>query len=266
MVRTILVTSALPYANGHLHLGHMLEFIQTDIWVRYHRQYGNNCFYVSGSDSHGTPIMLKALSKNILPEDLINKYASSHKRDLVDFGIVYDNFYTTNSYESENLSRRIFYKLIENKCIFIEQIKQLYDVKEKIFLPDRYVIGSCPKCSSDNQYGDVCEICSYRYDAIDLINPISTISHITPIEKSSKHYFFCLRRFEKFLKVWCVNNLLQKSIVNKLFDWFNVGFRNWDISRDLPYFGFKIPGEYKKFFYVWLDAPVGYLSSFQAFF
>ena len=266
MIKTILVTSALPYANGNLHLGHMLEFIQTDIWVMYHKLYGNNCFHVSGSDSHGTPIMLKSISNNISPESVVSSYEIFHRDDLLKFGIVHDNFYTTHSYENENLSKRMFYRLVEGNYIYSKNIKQLYDPVKNFFLPDRYVIGSCPKCFSDNQYGDVCEQCSYRYDAVDLLNPISVLSGVKPIEKSSKHYFFDLFQFNDFLKVWCKNTLSQKEVFNKLADWFQTGLKNWDISRDMPYFGFRIPCEYNKFFYVWLDAPIGYLASFQNFF
>ena len=266
MKKNILITSALPYANGDLHLGHMLEFIQTDIWFLYHKQLKNNCFCVSGSDTHGTPVMLKSSLNAILPNALINKYELTHKYDLLKFNIHYNNFYTTHSYENEILSRKLFYRLTENDCIYNENVTQLYDDVKKFFLPDRYITGSCPKCKANNQYGDVCEECSYRYDAIDLINPISVISKSKPIKKKSDHYFFNLKKFETFLSSWCYSNLTQIEIKNKLNDWFNTGIRNWDISRDKPYFGFVIPSEYNKFFYVWLDAPVGYISSFQNFF
>jgi len=264
--RNILITAALPYANGDLHLGHMLEFIQTDIWFLYHKQIGSNCFFISASDTHGTPIMLKSLSKNILPDLLINKYEISHKHDILNFNIKYDNFYTTHSYENEILSRKLFYRLFENNYIFNKNVIQFYDDVKNFFLPDRYIKGSCPKCKTNDQYGDVCESCSYRYDAIDLINPISVISNTKPIKKNSVHYFLNLKKFEKFLNAWSYKNLSQNEIKNKLNDWFKIGIKNWDISRDNPYFGFTIPGEYNKFFYVWLDAPVGYISSFQNFF
>jgi len=261
-VKNIFVTSALPYANGDLHLGHILEFIQTDIWVRYNKLNGNNCIYISGIDAHGTPIMLKSESQKVIPERLINTYFLSHIYDLKKFNISFDNFYTTHSYENEILSRKIFKKLVEKKHIFIKNIYQLYDTEKKMFLPDRYVKGICPRCHTNDQYGDVCEKCCYRYDAIDLINPKSVISMVEPIKKESKHYFFDLSAFTLFLKSWCFTSLSQKQIINKLNDWFKVGLQDWDISRDYPYFGFKIPCEYNKFFYVWLDAPVGYCSSF----
>lgn len=264
-MKNVFVTSALPYANGDLHLGHMLEFVQADIWVRYHNLIGNSCIFISGVDAHGTPIMLRSNMNNILPEHLINKYFLSHKKDLDSFNISYDNFYTTHSYENEILSRKFFKKLVEKNCIFIKDINQLYDLEKKLFLPDRYVIGTCPKCYSLEQYGDVCEKCCYRYDAIDLINPISVLSKATPVKKHSKHYFFNLCKFSSFLKLWCFESLSQKQIINKLDDWFNHGLKDWDISRDDPYFGFKIPCEYNKFFYVWMDAPIGYLSSFLNF-
>lgn len=264
-MKNIFVTSALPYANGDLHLGHMLEFIQTDIWVRYNKLVGNNCIFVSGIDAHGTPIMLKSAINNISPECLVNKYFLSYKKDLMDFNVSCDNFYTTHSYENEILSRKFFKKLVEQKYIFIKDIYQFYDLEKKIFLPDRYVIGICPKCFSLNQYGDVCEKCCYRYDAVDLIDPISVLSNIQPIKKKTRHYFFDLLKFSLFLKSWCLNSLSQKQVINKLNEWFSQGLKQWDISRDYPYFGFKIPCDYNKYFYVWMDAPIGYLSSFLNF-
>ncbi len=265
-MRNILITSALPYTNGDLHLGHMLEFIQVDIWIRYHRQYGNKCIYVSGSDTHGTPIMLKSLSENTCAEFLINKYELKHRYILDKFKILCNNFYTTHSYENENLSRRLFYRLSEHNFISVRYIDQLYDFKKEMFLPDRYVMGTCPRCFLKNQYGDVCEDCNYRYNAVDLINPISVISGVKPIKKRTKHYFLNLHKFKFFLIEWCKKTLSQKQIINKLFEWLGSDLRDWDICRDTPYFGFKIPGNHRKFFYVWMDAPIGYIASFYNYF
>lgn len=264
-MKNIFVTSALPYANGDLHLGHMLEFVQTDIWVRYNILIGNKCIFISGIDAHGTPIMLRANMNKVTPEHLINEYFLSHKKDLNSFNISYNNFYTTHSYENEILSRKFFKKLVEKGFVFIKEIHQLYDLEKNIFLPDRYVVGTCPKCYSVDQYGDVCEKCCYRYDAIDLIDPISVLSKAKPVRKNSKHYFFNLCKFASFLKSWCFGSLSQNQIVNKLSEWFDHGLKEWDISRDDPYFGFKVPCDYNKFFYVWMDAPIGYLSSFLNF-
>ncbi|HFL8824347.1 MAG TPA: methionine--tRNA ligase [Candidatus Azoamicus sp. OHIO1] len=263
VVRNILVTSALPYANGNLHLGHILEFIQTDIWVRYHKQIGNSCFYISGDDSHGTPIMLKASNDRLTPDELVNMYYLSHKLDLMDFGICLDNYYTTHSLENNYLSCYIFNKLNENGYIFTDCVNQLYDDSKNIFLPDRYVKGKCPSCYASDQYGDVCEKCSSRYDSIDLIDPVSVISGHKPVNKKSKHYFFNLKLFQDFLLDWCKNNISQVEVVNKLNEWFSVGLKSWDISRDSPYFGILIPNEIDKYFYVWLDAPIGYIASFK---
>lgn len=260
MDEIIFVTSALPYANGDLHIGHLLEFVQTDIWVRYNRQIGNKCLYISGIDSHGTPIMLKSYSEKISFESLINKYFLSHKFDLQNFLISIDNYYTTHSYENELFSKRIFRKLFERGYIFTKHIDQLYDVVYDMFLPDRYVIGSCPNCSFSDQHGDVCEKCSFRYDAKDLVNPISVLSNCKPIKKQSLHFFFDLKKFQYFLLNLNFSAKFQKSVVNKLKEWLNSDLKEWDISRDNPYFGFKFPGEYSKYFYVWLDAPIGYMS------
>lgn len=265
MYKKIFITSALPYANGDLHIGHMLEFIQTDIWVRYNKLVGNHCIYISGIDSHGTPIMLKSNSEKVSFEKLINNYFLLHKFELDKFSISVNNYYTTHSYENELLSKKIYRRLCEKKLIFKKNINQLYDIKFDMFLPDRYVIGKCPECNAENQYGDVCEKCNFKYDAVDLLNPISILSRDVPVKKSSWHYFFDLKTFSSFLKSNVLLNISQKSISNKLMEWLDSGLKAWDISRDYPYFGFKIPGEYKKFFYVWLDAPIGYLSFFLNF-
>lgn len=265
MSKKILITSALPYANGDLHIGHMLEFIQTDIWVRYNKFIGNECIYISGIDSHGTPIMLKSSSEKLSCEKLINNYFLLHKFELNKFLITVDNYYTTHSYENELLSRKVYRRIYEKGLVFKRYVNQFYDIKFDMFLPDRYVIGACPKCTAPSQYGDICEKCNSKYDAIDLVNPISVLSNDIPVKRNALHYFFDLGSFSSFLKDKLVVNLSQKSVVNKLMEWLNLGLKEWDISRDKPYFGFKIPSEYKRYFYVWLDAPIGYLSFFLNF-
>ncbi|HIH2762625.1 MAG TPA: methionine--tRNA ligase [Candidatus Azoamicus sp. MARI] len=265
MSKKIFITSALPYANGDLHIGHMLEFIQTDIWLKYNKIIGNQCVYISGIDSHGTPIMLKSLSEKVSFEKLINRYFLLHKIELDKFSISIDNYYTTHSYENELLSKKIYRRLYEKNLIFKKYINQFYDIKFNMFLPDRYVIGTCPSCKAKDQYGDICEKCNNKYDAIELLNPISILSKDIPIKKSSLHYFFDLQKFAYFLKTSLLVNISQKSISNKLMEWLDLGLKAWDISRDYPYFGFNIPSNYKKFFYVWLDAPIGYLSFFLNF-
>lgn len=260
MIKKCLLTSALPYANGVLHMGHTLEFIQTDIWCKYQKMIGNFCVYLSGDDCHGTPIMLKSMQSKCSVDYLINFYHILHAKDLHKLDVNIDNFYLTHSYENEFFSRRIFNFLKFNNFIFEDEIYQFYDEDNQIFLPDRYVIGKCPKCNAVDQYGDVCEKCSYKYDATELIDPVSILSKKKPIEKVSNHYFFDLKKFENFLKEQC-EVLSQKSVANKLFDWFSTGLKVWDISREFPYFGFKIPNEYFKFFYVWIDAPIGYIAS-----
>lgn len=264
-IRNIIVTSALPYANGDLHLGHILEFIQADIWVRYHRLLGNNCIYISGDDSHGTPIMLKSVIDNIEPEEIVKRYYSSHKQDLFDFNISLNNYYTTHSSENTHYSHIFFNELLKNGFIYTDNVDQFYDSVKGFYLPDRYVKGKCPRCMEDDQYGDVCEKCSFRYNSLDLINPVSVISGSKPILKNSKHYFFKLKLFEDFLFTWCKSNIVQVEVLNKLNEWFALGLKDWDISRDSPYFGILIPGEKDKYFYVWLDAPIGYISSFYNF-
>jgi len=262
MNKNILITSALPYANGNLHLGHILEFIQTDIYVRFKREFENNCIYLSGTDAHGTPIMLKAANKSLSFDKLINNYLLSHKYDLNKFSISLDNYYTTNSYENELFARKFFRKLYEKNYILIKKINQFYDIKYNMFLPDRYVTGVCPECKSENQYGDMCEKCNYKYSSSDLLFPKSVLSNTEPCKRETEHFFFDLEQFTFFLNKWCFETITQKNILNKLKEWLDIGLKQWNISRDYPYFGFKIPGEYKKFFYVWLDAPIGYISNF----
>lgn len=261
--RRILVTSALPYANGSLHLGHLLEHIQTDIWVRYQKSAGHECHYVCADDTHGTAIMLKAEEEGKTPEQLITEIHYEHSQDLNDFLISHDNYYTTHSDENRAFSEHIYQKLIEKNLISNRSITQAYDPVKEIFLADRYIKGTCPKCGADNQYGDNCEACGATYSPSDLIDPKSTISGEKPINKTSEHYFFKLPEFESFLREWLENEKLQPSVKNKLSEWLNSGLQEWDISRDAPYFGFKIPNTSNKYFYVWLDAPIGYIASFK---
>jgi len=259
--RNILVTSALPYANAPLHLGHILEHTQTDIWVRYQKLIGNNCTYVCADDAHGTPIMLKAEELNKEPEDLIKEIYTNHVNTFHLYDISHDNFHTTHSEENRILSERIFNALNEKGLIEVKTIEQLYDTSRKMFLADRYVKGSCPKCSAEDQYGDNCEVCSATYDAIELIDPVSVLSNTPPIIKESEHLFFKLSELKPEIVKWLKNSNVQKPVQNKLSEWLDEDLKDWDISRDSPYFGFEIPGYKDKFFYVWLDAPIGYLAS-----
>ncbi|PJD92389.1 MAG: methionine--tRNA ligase [Legionella sp.] len=263
--RKMLVTSALPYANGHLHLGHMVEHIQTDIWVQVHKMLGHECIAVCGDDAHGTPIMLKAQQLGITPLELTQSIQDSHEQDFAGFGIHYDCYHTTHSPENETIVSDIYQHLHARGDITTRVITQAYDPVEHIFLPDRYVKGTCPKCDAPDQYGDSCEVCGATYAPTDLKNPISAISGATPIEKDSEHYFFDLQRYESFLKEWTASGTLQIEVSNKLAEWFASGLQAWDISRDAPYFGFLIPGTTDKYFYVWLDAPIGYMAAFQKY-
>ena len=261
--RRILVTSALPYANGPLHLGHMLEQVQTDIWVRFQKSRGNSCLYVCADDAHGTAIMLAAQNENLTPEEYVNSIWKQHKQDSADFSIDFSVFHTTHSTENREWSRRIYKRLKSNNDIISRKITQAYDPKEKLFLADRFIKGTCPKCKAEDQYGDNCEVCGATYNPADLINPISTISGETPIEKDSKHFFFRLKNYQSHLEEWIKSGTLQSQVANKLNEWIEMGLQDWDISRDAPYFGFEIPGTEDKFFYVWLDAPIGYIASFE---
>jgi methionyl-tRNA synthetase len=261
--RKILVTSALPYANGPLHLGHLLETIQTDIWVRYQRQKGNDCIYVCADDAHGTAIMLTAEKNGISPEQQIANIQAEHEKDFDRFLISFDNYHSTHSEENKRYSEEIYLKLRDNGHIASREILQLYDPEKELFLADRYIKGTCPKCKAEDQYGDNCEACGATYSPADLINPKSAISGATPVEKASTHYFFTLPDFADFLKEWTTGDSLQKEISNKLGEWLEAGLQDWDISRDAPYFGFEIPDAPGKYFYVWLDAPIGYMASFQ---
>ena len=259
--RNILVTSALPYANAPLHLGHILEHTQTDIWVRYQKLIGNNCTYVCADDAHGTPIMLKAEELNKEPEDLIQEIYANHVNTFRLYDISHDNFHTTHSEENRILSERIFNALNEKGLIEVKTIEQLYDTSRNMFLADRYVKGSCPKCSAEDQYGDNCEVCSTTYDAIELIDPVSVLSNTPPTIKESEHLFFKLSELKTEIVEWLKNSKVQNPVQNKLSEWLDEDLKDWDISRDSPYFGFEIPGYKDKFFYVWLDAPIGYLAS-----
>lgn len=260
--RKILVTSALPYANGPIHIGHLVEYIQTDIWVRFQKLRGHECLYVCADDAHGTPIMLRAEKENITPEELISRTLESHKGDFNDFHVDFDNFYTTHSDENRELCTYIYEKLKAEGHISQKTIEQFYDPVKEMFLPDRFIRGECPYCHTLDQYGDQCESCNRTYTPTDLINPVSAISGSTPIRKESVHFFFNLPNFESMLKLWTRENL-QKEIANKLDEWFSAGLKPWDISRDKPYFGFEIPDEPGKYFYVWLDAPIGYFASLK---
>lgn len=263
--RKMLVTSALPYANGHLHLGHLVEHVQTDIWVRTHKMLGIDCLSVCGDDAHGTPIMLKAEQLGISPEELTNQIKASHEQDFAAFAIAYDCYHTTHSPENRELAAHIYNQLNEQGYIIKKTIRQAYDPVKEMFLPDRYVKGTCPKCGAHDQYGDNCESCGATYAPTDLINAVSAISGAKPIEKDSEHYFFDLPRLEPLLREWTRNGHLQTEVANKLDEWFEAGLKPWDISRDAPYFGFPIPGTIDKFFYVWLDAPIGYMASFMKY-
>ncbi len=261
----IIVTYALPYANGQLHLGHMLGAVQTDIWTRTQRLTGTTCYFICGDDAHGTPIMLHAQKLEIAPEELIAKYLISHQSDFLDFNISTDNYYTTHSNENKELAEKIYLELKNNNLITVKNIKQAYDEAKQMFLPDRFIKGTCPKCKAEDQYGDSCEVCGSTYLPSELINPKSVLSDTTPIERDSEHYFFELPKLEDFLKKWTTDNHLQPEVAHKMAEWFEAGLKNWDISRDEPYFGFKIPGTENKYFYVWLDAPIGYIASFKNF-
>lgn len=288
-MKRILVTTALPYANGQIHLGHMVEHIQADIWVRWHKLQccssdathdsvdencngdGNNdnatnteCIFVCGDDAHGTPIMLSAQQQGITPEELVAAIKAQHEQDFAAFNISFDNYYTTHSPENQELATTIYRALQANDDIEVRTVTQAYDSVANIFLPDRFVRGTCPKCGATNQYGDNCEICGAAYSPLDLKDPVSVISGSVPTQKDSEHYFFRLEKYTNMLQQWTQNSgNLQPAIANKLQEWFIQGLKQWDISRDAPYFGFPIPDAPNKYFYVWLDAPVGYMASFK---
>ncbi|MCK4293935.1 MAG: methionine--tRNA ligase [Planctomycetes bacterium] len=261
MPRKIVVTSALPYANGPIHIGHLVEYLQTDIWVRFQKMCGNQCFYFCADDTHGTPIMISARKAGIEPKELIGQMHKEHKADFDSFGVEFDNYYSTHSPENRYFSELIFTRLNEAGAIVTRDVEQTYCDKCKMTLPDRYVRGTCPRCKAEDQYGDSCEACSATYQPTELINAYCATCGAAPTLQTSKHYFFKLADYEQDLRELIAGGYAQRSVANKLDEWFKAGLKDWDISRDGPYFGFKIPGEENKFFYVWLDAPIGYMAS-----
>ncbi|SDF25359.1 methionine--tRNA ligase [Phytopseudomonas seleniipraecipitans] len=261
--RQILVTSALPYANGSIHLGHMLEYIQTDMWVRYQKLRGNQCIYVCADDAHGSAIMLRAEKEGITPEQLIDGVKAEHSGDFADFLVEFDNFHSTHSPENRELSESIYKALRDNGHIATRSVTQYFDPEKGMFLADRFIKGTCPKCATPDQYGDNCEKCGATYEPTELKDPRSAISGAVPVLKDSKHFFFKLPQFQDMLQQWTRSGTLQESVANKLAEWLDGGLHEWDISRDAPYFGFEIPDEPGKYFYVWLDAPIGYMASFK---
>ncbi len=261
--RKILVTSALPYANGPIHLGHLVEYIQTDIWVRFQKQRGNECHFVCADDTHGTPIMLKADREGISPEALIAQVGKEHLADFTEFGVAFDNYHSTHSEENRAFSSLIYKRLRDAGHISSRTITQAFDPIKNMFLSDRFIKGECPKCGAPDQYGDSCEACGATYAPTELKNAVSTISGAKPIDKDSEHYFFNLADFTEMLQAWTKAGHLQPEVRNKLAEWLDGGLQQWDISRDAPYFGFEIPDAPGKYFYVWLDAPIGYMASFK---
>lgn len=259
----LLVTCALPYANGSIHLGHILEHIQADIWVRYQRMRGKEVHFICADDAHGTPIMLKAQQLGVTPEAMIAEVSQEHQNDFAGFSISYDNYHSTHSEENKALSELIYGKLKNNGFIKNRTISQLFDPEKGMFLPDRFVKGTCPKCKAEDQYGDNCEVCSATYSPTELINPRSVISGATPVMRDSEHFFFDLPAFSDMLQAWTRSGALQEQVANKMQEWFESGLQQWDITRDAPYFGFEIPDAPGKYFYVWLDAPIGYMGSFK---
>ena len=263
--RNILVTSALPYANGPIHVGHLLEYIQTDVWARFQRLRGHDCRYVCADDAHGTPIMLKAREEGVEPEALIERITAEHRRDFDDFLIRFDNYYTTHSEENRKFSNLIYGRLKDKGLISSRRVVQAYDEQAEMFLPDRFIRGDCPRCGAADQYGDCCEACGATYTPAELNNARSVLSGAKPVKRESKHYFFELAQFHEPLRRWLKSAAFQPAIRNKLDEWFEAGLRDWDISRDGPYFGFEIPDHPGKYFYVWLDAPIGYMASFKQY-
>ncbi|MGK2960233.1 MAG: methionine--tRNA ligase [Candidatus Malihini olakiniferum] len=263
LARKILVTCAFPYANGSIHLGHMLEHIQADIWVRYQRMRGHQVHFICADDAHGTPIMLKAQQIGVAPEHMIAEMSQKHQRDFAGFQISYDNYHSTHSEESRELCGLIYRRLKKNSFIKKRTISQLYDPEKGMFLPDRFVKGPCPKCKAADQYGDNCEVCGATYSPTELIDPKSVVSGATPVMRDSEHFFFDLPAFNEMLQAWTRSGALQEQVANKMQEWFDAGLQQWDITRDAPYFGFEVPDSPSKYFYVWLDAPIGYMGSFK---
>ncbi|MEE4304933.1 MAG: methionine--tRNA ligase [Wenzhouxiangella sp.] len=261
--RRILVTAALPYANGSIHMGHMLEYIQTDIWARFQRAMGHEVVFAWADDAHGTPIMLRAEKEGIEPEQLIERMHAEHLKDFEDFALSFDNFSSTHTDTNRTLVERIWSSLKDRDAVRTETIEQYYDTEREMFLPDRFIKGSCPRCGAEDQYGDSCESCGATYDPTELVDPRSVVSGTTPVMKKTEHYFVTLSAFSDSLQEWMRSGALQDEVANKLDEWFTDGLRDWDVTRDKPYFGFRIPNTDDKFFYVWMDAPVGYLASFM---
>jgi methionyl-tRNA synthetase len=261
--RKILVTSALPYANGPIHIGHLVEYLQTDIWVRFQHLIGNDCTYICASDAHGTPIMLRARTEGIDPEVLVERYRTEHQRDFAGFHIAFDNYHSTHSEENRELVEQIYARLVEKDLIERRTIQQAYDEEAGMFLPDRFLRGTCPRCDAPDQYGDNCEVCGATYSTSELKDPQSILSDSVPVQRDSEHLFFKLKNFTAMLQEWISSDAVDVAVGRKLNEWFEAGLQDWDISRDAPYFGFRIPGTEDKYFYVWLDAPVGYLASFK---
>ena len=261
MPRQILVTSALPYANGPIHIGHLVEYIQTDVWVRAMRQFGHEVLYLCADDAHGAPIMLRAEAEGITPEDLVARIGAEHRADFADFGIGFDNYYTTHSDENRQLAEDIFGRLSAAGHIVRYGVTRYFDPAKGMFLADRFIRGECPRCGAADQYGDSCEACGATYAPTDLKNPRSALSGTEPVLKESEHYFFRLSDFSDLLAHWTRAGHLQEEVANKIAEWFEAGLADWDISRDAPYFGFRVPGSDSQYFYVWLDAPIGYLAS-----
>lgn len=261
MAKKLFVTTSLPYANGDLHIGHLLEHVQADIWVRYQRAVGNECVFVSGNDAHGSAIMLSAQKQSLEPEQWLDTVAAKHKQDIADFGIDFDVFHTTRSAENKALVYEMYETIKANDGFVTKSISQPYDVEKAMFLPDRFIKGECPKCGSKDQYGDNCEVCGATYEPMDLINPYSVLSNTKPELRDSEHVFYRLSEMQENLHAWLHDVALQDAVRNKLLEWFTQGLKDWDVSRDAPYFGFTIPGYDNKYFYVWLDAPVGYIAA-----
>ncbi len=261
--RKILVTSALPYANGHIHIGHLVEYIQTDIWVRYQKLRGNLCTYVCADDTHGTPIMIRARREGITPEELIGRMHAEHEADFARFEIKFDNYYSTHSPENQALAEDIYLKLREGGHIAVREVEQAYCEQDDMWLPDRFIRGRCPRCKSEDQYGDSCDSCGATYRPTELLDARCSVCGSPPVARMSEHYFFKLNDFSDRLREWISTEHIHESMVNKLAEWFKEGLRDWDISRDGPYFGFRIPDTEDKYFYVWLDAPIGYIASFR---
>jgi len=261
MPRKIVVTSALPYANGPIHIGHLVEYLQTDIWVRFQKCCGNECLYFCADDAHGTPVMISARAAGVKPEELIEDMRKEHMRDFDNFGIQFDNYYTTHSEENRQFSELIFARANEKGTIAKRSVEQAYCEKCGMFLPDRYVRGTCPRCKAKDQYGDSCDSCSGTHRPTELLDPQCSTCGTPPVRRHSEHYFFELSAYEERLRQLIADGYVQESMSNKLDEWFTAGLKDWDISRDGPYFGFRIPGEEDKYFYVWLDAPIGYMAS-----